>query len=534
MKRLLLLITLLPLGLKAQNIVTIAGTGVAGYSGDGAAATAAKLDNPSGLAFDSYGNYYISDCSNHVIRKVTPAGVISTVVGTHVAGYSGDGGPATAAQINRPIKVIFDAADNMYIGELYGNRVRKVTSGGIISTVAGGGTGGDGGPATAASLNGPCCMAFDALGNFYIGEYYSNKIRKVNTSGIISTYAGTGVAGYSGDGGPATNAKLNGLFDIAIDPEGNLYIADAANNRVRMVSTLGIMSTFSGNGTAAFSGDGGPASAAKVNNPAGLEIDPAGNIYIADQGNRRVRKVTTAGIISTIAGNGTYGSAGDGGPATAAELSNTNEVLVMADGTILICDDLNNKIRALQTSCPVFSSSSPLSDTIQVGDTVSFSIATTATAPTFQWQKLTATGYVSLTNTTPYSGVYTNTLTISGATLGLDSTYYRCLITVSEGCPGDSTAAAILRVVKSMAVTKEAKELDLIVYPNPADNTLYVEVADKNNLTEVQLYDLLGRKLLTCSGKGKLNIDIGDLPAGAYIIRVLSGREYAARQVLKK
>jgi len=334
-------------------ISTVAGNGTAGYSGDGGAATVAQLYYPAGVAVDSAGNIYIADYNNNRIRKVNTSGIISTVAGNGTAGYSGDGGAATAAQLSNPFSVAVGSTGNIYIADGSNNRIRKVNTSGIISTVAGNGTAGysgDGGAATAASLSSPYGVAVDSAGNIYIADRSNNRIRKVNTSGIISTVAGNGALGYSGDGGAATAAQLSSPHRVTVDSSGNIYIADTGNYRIRKVNTSGIISTVAGNGTQGYSGDGGAATAAQINNPYGVAVDSAGNIYIADNGNKRIRKVNTSGIISTVAGNGTGGYLGDGGVATAAQLNNPYGVTVDNNGNIYIADTSNRRIRKVNTS----------------------------------------------------------------------------------------------------------------------------------------------------------------------------------------
>jgi hypothetical protein len=328
-------------------IGTVAGSGTPGSSGDGGLATAAQLNRPTGVAVDSLGNFYFADYSNFRIRKVSAAGVISTVAGNGTAGFSGDGGLATAAQLDRAIDVAVDSLGNLYIADSNNNRIRKVSATGIISTVAGSGTAGfngDGGLATAAQLNGPVDVAVDALGNLYVADANNNRIRKVSAAGIISTVAGNGTAGFGGDGGLATAAQLNGPQFGAVDALGNLYIADFGNKRIRKVSAAGIISTVAGNGTTGFSGDGGLATAAQLDRPQCVAIDAAGTLYIADFGNNRVRKVTPAGIISTVAGGGSSGL-GDGSLATAAQLNGPAGVALDSAGSLYIGDYLNNRIR---------------------------------------------------------------------------------------------------------------------------------------------------------------------------------------------
>ena len=306
------------------TITTIAGTGVQGFSGDGGPATAAKLYAPTGVAVDAQGNVYIADHSGSRVRKVNREGMISTFAGTGGAGYSGDGGPATSARVGTPYGVAVDRQGNVYITDRYNNRVRKVSPGGTITTFAGtgaygSGSFGDGGPATSAQLRNPYGVAVDGQGNVYIADHDHFRVRKVSPSGTITTFAGTGVQGFSGDGGRATAAKLFSPFGLAVDEKGNVYIADRDNNRVRKVSPSGTITTFAGTGEAANDGDGdgGPATSARIQHPQGMVVDPQGNVYISAGGS--VRKVSPGGTITTFAGGG-RANPGDGGPATSALL----------------------------------------------------------------------------------------------------------------------------------------------------------------------------------------------------------------------
>ena len=389
-------------------ITTVAGNGVYGYSGDNGPATSAQLGEPFGVAVDAAGNLYIADTLNARVRQVSN-GVITTVAGgvnvvsdsgpatgaqlaepkgvavdaagnLYIADYDrirkvssgmiatvagggnvvSDNGPATGAQLAQPYGAAVDSAGNLYIADL-GNRLIRKVSNGVVTTVAGGGSVlGDNGPATGAQLTWPGGVAVDAADNLYIAEQGSSRIRKVS-NGVIATVAGDGTWGYGGDNGPATSAQLSGPWGVAVDSAGNLYIADTRNNRIRKVSN-GVITTVAGNGTPGFSGDNGPASNAQLNGPSGVAVDAAGNLYIADSGNYRIRKVSN-GVIATVAGSGVTSPAGGGGfsgdygPATSARLNNPSGVAVDSAGNLYIADTGNDRIRVLIPSGQVSSPS---------------------------------------------------------------------------------------------------------------------------------------------------------------------------------
>ena len=337
-------------------ITTVAGNGQSGYSGDGGLATEAKLDFPFSIDVDSAGNMYISDTNNSVIRKVDTSGIITTVAGNGDggSGSTGDGGPATEATIWGAAKgVAVDNIGNIYIAEIFSHRIRKVDTNGIITTVAGNGSlglvqgrySGDGGPAVNAELARPSGVAVDSIGNIYIADTNNDRIRKVDTNGIITTVAGNGQFGYSGDGGLAAEAELARPTSIAVDSTGNIYIIISGNHSIRKVDTSGIITTVAGIGQFGYSGDGGPATEAELRTPIDIAVDSIGNMYIADHENNRVRKVDTNGIITTVIGNGQWSYSGDGGPSTEAEISRAGGIAVDSIGDFYISDAYNHRIR---------------------------------------------------------------------------------------------------------------------------------------------------------------------------------------------
>jgi len=335
---------------QGQIITTIAGIGSGGYSGDGGAATSARLDTLSGVAVDGLGNLYIVDETNQRIRKVSASGIITTIAGNGAIGFSGDGGPATLAELNYPTGIAVDGAGNVYIADSWNNRIRMVNTTGIITTVAGTGVqgySGDGGAATSAQLYTPHALALDGSGNLYISDTRNNCIRRIGSSGIITTIIGTGIWGYSGDGGPASSAQLKAPVGITLDAAGNIFFADNFNQCIRKVSTAGTITTIAGNGTLGFAGDGGSATAAEFNYPMGVAVDRQGNLYVSDYSNNRIRKVSTTGIITTIAGDSLKGYNGDGGLASLAELNKPYGVALDGAGNLFIGDGYNNRVRMI-------------------------------------------------------------------------------------------------------------------------------------------------------------------------------------------
>ena len=418
-------------------IQTVAGTD---DPGDGGSALAAALSQPEGIAVDHAGNVYVAEAASHRVRKIAADGSIQTVAGTGVAGFAGDGGAASAALLNQPYGLALDSGGNLYIADLGNARVRMVAANGTIETVAGGGTlpagsTGQGGPATMAQLTAPRNVALDGAGTLYISDFGANQVYQVSSGGVLSLVAGTGEAGYFGAGTSAVLAELNAPAGLAVDSSGAVYFADSGNNLVRKVyngviidvfntpgptgvaldssgnlyvaaasyfgsvvqsiagvasardvtvdsagniyatsgafvveiSSKGTVTTIAGSGGSPyFGGDGGPAAAAQLYMPSGIAVDSSGNWYIADTANNRIRMVTAAGEISTIAGTATAGSSGDHVPATAAELNAPHGIAIDGSGNLYIADSGNNSVREISAGGTISTIAGQLNNPLSV------------------------------------------------------------------------------------------------------------------------------------------------------------------------
>jgi hypothetical protein len=434
----------------------------------GGQATAAELSVPAGVSFDVAGNMYIADDGPNVIRKVTTAGVISTVVGNGTSGFSGDGGQATAAELEGPGPVVFDATGNMYVPDGLNNRIRKVTTAGIISTIAGNGTNGysgDGGQATAAELNGPDQMACDAIGNLYIGDNSNHRVRKITTAGIISTIAGNGTFGFSGDGGQATAAELYFPNFITLDVAGNIYIDDSNNNRIRKINTAGVISTFAGGGSGGL-GDGGQATAAELGRPTGINFDAAGNFYIADSYNQRIRAMG-----SCLANAGT------------------------------------NKTNS-QDGCGLW--------------TPGVTIGTAASGKNYSWLPTTN---LSPTNTATATSTYSTTMSTQTITYTLSVSYSLCVTatsTVQVTAVKSNCAPGCCRMAEGISAESKGVE-SFVVYPNPTTGKVTLSLYDKADY--IQLIDMQGRLVFETKNINaqEFKLDISKYTSGIYFIRAKIG-----------
>jgi len=376
-------------------------------------ATAAPLAAPAQIAYDAAGNLYIADLNDNVIRKVDLAGIVTTVAGTGEQGFAGDGGPPTSALLDSPAGVAVDAAGTIYIADTHNQRIRKVSNG-TISTIAGTGTAGfsgDNGPAGAAQLSNPTALAVDATGNLYIADTDNHRIRKISGT-TITTVAGNGEQGFSGDGAAATAAGIDSPNGVAVDAAGNIYIADTHNQRVREVIN-GTIKTIAGNGTKAYGGDGGPSTGALLARPRGLSVDAQGNIYVADSDNNRIRLIA-AGNIATVAGNGSQGFAGDGGPAVNAILDTPRAPATQAVGVFAFSDTHNQLVRGLGTDGVIHTIAGQnsgtgggqgFSETLTLSGASAVPFGNSSVTATFSNAGQAATGQVSLLDITSGSAL---------------------------------------------------------------------------------------------------------------------------------
>jgi sugar lactone lactonase YvrE len=396
----------------SSSVTTSAGTGAVGNTGDGGQAISATLADPSAVAYDANGNLYLADAQNDVIREVSEAGVITTVAGIEdQESYGGDNGPANSAYLDTPTGVAVDASGNVYIADSHNHRIRKVT-GGTITTIAGTGTpgfSGDTGPATAAQLSLPSAVAVDATGNIYIADTNNQRIREI-TGATIHTIAGNGEELFAGDGATATAAVLDSPTGVAVDAVDNIYIADRHNQRIRMVTPAGTISTLAGSGTASFSGafagDGASATASALAKPSGVSVDAGGNIYIADTDNQRIRQVS-GGTVATVVGSGLQGFGGDSGPATGAILNSPKAVIPVPSGNLAIADKLNQRLRVAALPTLTFTNSGvgvlSATQSVTLGNTGSASITVASIAFTGSFASATG-GSCSATPVTLAAG----------------------------------------------------------------------------------------------------------------------------------
>ena len=464
--------------LPSTNIITtVAGNGGTGFNGDGGQATNTTLYYSYAVVVDQMGNFFVADTSNRRVRKVDTNGIITTVAGTGSIGFTGDGGPATSATLNQPKGVALDGYGNLYISDWANSRIRKVDTNGNISTIIGTngiGFSGDGSPAYLAKISGPQNLTVDSWGNILVADTGNNRIRKIDTNGIITTIAGTNASGLSGDGGPANIARLSSPYGVNVDTFGNLLIADTYNNRIRKVDTNGIITTLSGT-ISGFSGDGGSAINAKLSLPSQVVPDSFGNLFIADTINHRIRMVDKSGNISTLAGTNAFGFSSDGVAATNSKLNSPFGLALDASGNLLIADSNNHRIRRVGISgAPIFN--------LQTLTTNNFgSYQVVATSPsgsvTSSIANLAVVYTLSPTNVSVTNGMATN---LAVTVFGTGSFSYQWYFNTNTAVDGGTNATLLFTnaaygqrgyyfcVVSNssgMAVTSSVVKLTIIVFP---------------------------------------------------------------------
>jgi hypothetical protein len=521
MKHVFIIIILFTLqkGAKSQIVSTIAGNGLNVYSGDGGLALSAGIGYVGSIVFDNNGNYYFSQLNN-TIRKVSTSGYISTVAGVGTAGYSGDGGNAILAELNFSGGggMVFDRYNNLYIADESNNRIRKVDYvTGTISTYAGNGLAGfsgDGGLCSLASLNSPKDLAIDSNGNIYVLDALNYRIRRIDTNMIISTIAGTGTMGFSGDGGNAIFADIYTGGMINFGKNNCLYLSDGL--RVRKIDLIsGLIFTVAGNGIYGFSGDGGLAINAQFFSTMGITADKVGNIYISDRNNNRVRKVDTAGFIFTVIGNGTGAFSGDGSFAEFAQIFSPRGLVTDVCGNLLIVDNGNRRIRKVTMpptlTIPTISLSVAEAGTVMpVGSivTVNATVANAGSSYMIRWQNR---GVEFATTTVPVV-TYTKMP-------GVDTITARVVSTASYGCYDSTTSAPHYVSDSSTGVRGVGVKGGIYVYPNPANKQVTIMAGER--IRSVAISNMQGQELLRYAPNAtSYTVAIDMLPPGVYVVRV--------------
>ena len=499
----------------AQTIITVAGgvTGHGGYWGDGGPATNAQFGGIGVIAVDNNNNLFIADGTNR-IRRVNAMGIVTTVAGTGTAGYFGDGGLATNAMLNGCDGVRVDDSNNFYIGDVRNFRIRKVSvRTGIISNYVGSGIQGffgDGGMATAAQINGDGAFCVDHLGNLYLGDL--RRIRKVSPSGVITTIAGTGLPGVTDEGVPATTTNIF-PEELAVDMLNNIYFSDTTGAIRKINAATGILTRVAGTGDnliSPYSGDGIVATTCHIG-PLGIFVDNTGNIYVADHANSRVEKIDTYGIITSIAGTGALGFSGDNGPATAAKLNYVEDVAVDNCGGVYIADFANDRARKINYP-PVYTTPSIMltgisSTSVGSSVTITATVSSAGSSYDIHWMNH---GIAFATTTVP-SVTYTKGV-------GTDTITAR-IVPTGYGCWDSTTSAGHVVSVGTTGITNMANGAGVMVYPNPAHDV--VTIKSTSVIESVEVVNMMGQVVISKSSKEKVVLlDIQSLPAGVYFVKV--------------
>ncbi len=505
--------------INSQTITTICGTGTLGYSGNNGPAAAAAINGIAGqVSFDANGNIYFADTYNHAIRRIDKnTGVITTVAGTGTVGFSGDGGAATLAQLNYPGGVTVDNNMNIYICDYGNHRIRKIAPSGTITTICGNGTAsstGDGSLAINATINGPSQICIDPTGNLFFGQYNGDdKIRKIATTGIITTYCGTGVNSNTGNGGSATLATCGQPYAITSDPSGNIYFAayNGNNNgaQVRKIDVNGTVTAFAGTGTQGYSGDGSLATAATMQRIMGISINNMGEMFISDNGDQRIRKVSTNSIISTYAGTGAFGFGGDGGAAASATLNQPFGIASYGCNTYFIDTD-GKRIRKISNGTASVTAVTGATNYICVGESATL---TANGANTYTW----------------YPGALVGNTIVVNPTV---TTSYSVNATTTIGCYGSaSISQSVSACVGIQERNSNATKYGL--YPNPNQGTFHLVL---ESYGEVMINNANGQKIYSAKlNAGTHYIDLKETKAGIYFLQVYeNGKKVFTTRVIKE
>ncbi|MBF2708974.1 T9SS type A sorting domain-containing protein [Flavobacterium soyangense] len=518
----------------AGVVTTLAGSGVIGaIDGTG---TAASFYNPSGVAVDSAGNVYVADRVNDKIRKITPAGVVATLAGDQSNPGSTDG-LGTNVSLNEPLDVTVDSAGNVYVADTFNNRIRKISLAGVVTTLAGSGIAGTAdGTGIGASFKTPTGVAVDLAGNVYVADVGNQKIRKITPVGLVTTFAGTGIAGAAD--GTGTAASFYNPSGVAVDSAGNVYIADQSNNKVRKITVAGVVTTLAGIGTIG-STDGTGASAS-FKYPYNLAVDAGGNVYVADAGNNKIRKITPAGVVTTLAGSGAIGAADDTG--TAASFYNPLGVTVDSAFNVYVADTSNRKIRKITPAGVVttVAGSGVIGATDDTGAAASFFNPSgvevdfagnvyVADRNNYKVRKILATGYTIAPVLAAGLNFDNTTGIISGTpTVASVATSY----TVTAYNVAGSSSATVVIATTTLGITTFNKQV-LKLYPNPANSFLDIQTPNNTTLDKVCIIDLTGKKVLEQT-QNTSQVDVAHLANGMYIIEAFSGEEKFSSKFMKE
>jgi DNA-binding beta-propeller fold protein YncE len=512
--------------LYAQNIYTLAGGILPRLKdGDNCPVYRARIYYPFGLATDTTGNLYVADNIDYLIRKITPAGIISSIAGNGSYSFGTANHVLATSTSIYTRQVATDRFGNVYITDLDRPVVRKISPDGIITIVAGDSTNapgysGDGGPAIDAKLNLPKGICTDDSGNLYIADVGNYVIRKVNTHGIISTFAGNGTPDFSGDGGPATLAGME-PYSVAIDHRGYLYTGTGA--RIRRVSlSTRIITTYAGDDTAGYNGDGGLATSAQIDSHEFMAIDKNNNLYFTCEllPMHAVRRIDSSGIITTVAGNDSIGFSGDGGPALNAEFNIPEGVAVDPSGSVLYIADMENSRIRMVLTCSSHIINQPKDTIATVGSKPTFTLGDFGPA-CYRWQVDTGAGFNDIDTTKLdfwyYRNINNSTLNLPAVALHMNNFKYRCIRYSLTACPDTSTAAT-LHVIP-LAVPTLSGNGSIEISPNPASNQL--SITSPEDISSLQVTDVTGKLLIDKKASGqKQSLDISTLPPGMYLLRL--------------